>query len=137
MAEAMTARWALLKTIQEEAGNRLACYAMADLLEEQGWPDLGFCYRWMGWYDRRPGKREGKRLRKRFAWYREGARFGYLDQEVLRYANLPEARLPELVYLALQVNKPEYVLYRTWEQAVSDLAKGLARMRTLLEQPRG
>ena len=61
----MTPKWVLLKTIQKEPGNRLACYAMADLLEEEGWLDLAFCCRWMGWCDRRPGQREGS-LRKRF-----------------------------------------------------------------------
>jgi hypothetical protein len=66
----LTTKWVLVKTVQREPDNRLACYALADLLEEEGWPDLSFCYRWMDWYDRRPGKREGPRLRKRFVWYK-------------------------------------------------------------------
>ena len=37
--------------MQREAGNKLACYALADLLEEEGRSDPSFCYRWMGWYD--------------------------------------------------------------------------------------
>ena len=48
----MTTKWVLLKTIQREPDNKLACFAMADLLEEQGRNDLAFGYRWMGWYDR-------------------------------------------------------------------------------------
>jgi len=110
---------------------------MADLLEEEGWPDLAFCYRWMGWYDRRPGKREGKRLRKRFVWYKEGASFGFLDSEQERYDTLKMAWLPPLIYRSLDNAKPEFQLFTTWEQAVNKLAEGLARMRALLQQPPG
>jgi hypothetical protein len=35
---------------------RALTYALADVLEEGGWLDLSFTYRWMGWYERRPGK---------------------------------------------------------------------------------
>jgi hypothetical protein len=69
----LSTKWALLKTIQHEPDSKVACYAMADLLEEQGWNDLAFTCRWMGWYERRPGYREGKYLRKRFVWYKEEA----------------------------------------------------------------
>jgi hypothetical protein len=131
----VTAKWALLKAIKQEPGNRLACYAMADLLEEEGWLELAFCYRWMGWYDRRPGRREGKRLRKRFVWYRDGAFRGWVGPEEERYRNLPGARLPPLIYNTLEPANSEYVLYQTWEQAIADLTKGLARIRALLEPP--
>ena len=47
--EPMTAKWVLFKTVQREPGNKLACYALADLLEEEGRADLAFTYRWMGW----------------------------------------------------------------------------------------
>jgi hypothetical protein len=83
-------KWALLKTIQQEpADNSLSCYAMADLLEEGGWLDLAFTYRWMGWYNRRPGKREGQRLRKRFVWYKKGAFGGWPSEEAERSAVCP------------------------------------------------
>jgi hypothetical protein len=45
------------------------------------------------------------------------------------------AHLPPLVYLAMETGNYEYTLYKTWEQAIADLTKGLARMRTLLQQP--
>ena len=48
----MTAKWVLFKTVQREPGNKLACYALADLLEEEGHLDLSFAYRWMVWHDR-------------------------------------------------------------------------------------
>ena len=130
----MTPKWVLLKTIQKEPGNRLACYAMADVLEEENWLDLAFCYRWMGWYDRRPGRREGQRLRKHFVWYKEGASLEYTD-EGERYRALPMARLGPLIYEALETTNAQYQLYTTWEQAVNNLAQGLARMRALLQQP--
>ena len=133
----MTTKWVLLKTIQREPDNRLACYAMADLLEEGGWLDLAFCYRWMGWNDRRPGKREGSRLRKRFVWYKDGAFEKWPSDEAERYSALPAARLDPLVYDSLPKANPQFQLYGGWEQAVKDLAQGLARMRGLLEKPPG
>jgi hypothetical protein len=41
----MSTKWALLKAIQGEPDNALSCYAMDDLLEEPGWPELAFCCR--------------------------------------------------------------------------------------------
>jgi len=131
----MTAKWVLFKTVQREPGNKLACYAMADLLEEEGRPDLSFTYRWMAWFNRRPGKREGSRLRKRFVWYKEGAFDGWPGSEADRSAVLPMAWLDPLVYQALPKANPQYQLYSTWEKAVNDLAEGLARLRALLQQP--
>ncbi len=131
----MTAKWVLLKTIQKEPDNRLACYAMADLLEEEGWPDLAFGYRWMGWYHRRPGRREGQRLRKRLVWYRQGANLLYPDGEGDRYDSLTMAWLPPLIFWSLETSNTDYQLYTSWEQAVNNLAKGLARIRALLQPP--
>jgi hypothetical protein len=125
----------LLKAIQREPDNALPCYAMADLLEEGGWAELSFSYRWLGWYGRRPGYREGKRLRKRFVWYREGAFEGWPSEESDRYDALPMARLDPLVFAAMESPNHPFQLYSTWEQAVKDLAKGLARMRALLQEP--
>jgi hypothetical protein len=135
----MSTKWALLKTIQQEpASNPLSCYAMADLLEEGGWLDLAFTYRWMGWHSRRPGKREGQRLRKRFVWYKVGAFDGWPGDEAERYSSLPHARLDPLVYQALGTTaNTQYQLYTTWEQAVNNLAEGLARLRALLAPPAG
>jgi hypothetical protein len=128
----------LLKTIQQEpATNPLSCYAMADLLEEGGWSDLSFCYRWMGWHDRRPGRREGQRLRKRFVWYKEGAFQGWPSDESDRYDRLKCARLAPLVYQALESANAQYQLYSTWEQAVHDLSRALGRLRALLQPPPG
>jgi hypothetical protein len=132
----MTPKWVLLKTIQSEPGNQLACYAMADLLEEQGWLDLAFCYRWMGWYNRRPGRREGERLRKRFVWYKEGAALDYTSEKV-HYDRLTNAWLPPLVHQSLEPTYPHYQLYTTWEQAVNNLARALAFIRALLQPPAG
>ena len=131
----MSTKWALLKTIQREPDNKLACFAMADLLEEGGSTDLAFCYRWMGWYDRRPGKREGKYLRKRFVWYKEEAFEAWPGEEADRYNALPMARLQPLVFLAMEAGNPQYRLYQTWQQATSDLAKALAKLRALLQPP--
>jgi hypothetical protein len=35
----------------------------------------------------------------------------------------------------METANPQYQLYRTWHQAIADLAKGLARMRALLQPP--
>jgi hypothetical protein len=131
----MTTKWALLETIQREPDNQVACYTMADLLEEEGWPQRAFCYRWMGWYGMRPGERQGKHLRKRFVWYKEGAFFGFLDPEEERYNSLPHARLPALLFEALDANHPEHQLYATWQQAVKDLEKALTQVRALVLHP--
>jgi hypothetical protein len=131
----MTTKWVLLKTIQREPDNKLACYAMADILEEQGHGDLAFSYRWMGWYDRRPGTREGKRLRKRFVWYRQGASFAFFDDEAERYDSLPHARLPALLFTTLAGHAQQHLLYATWQQAVVDLAKALAGVLALVSPP--
>jgi hypothetical protein len=131
----VSTKWELLKSVKSEPHDRLACFALADMLEEEGWSELSFCYRWMGWYDRRPGKREGPRLRKRFVWYREGMIPVVPYGEAERYLMLTGARLPALVYQALEPKHSDYQIYMTWEQAVRDLAKALARMRTLLEPP--
>jgi hypothetical protein len=114
----MSTKWAVLKAIQREPENALHCFAMADLLEEQGWPELSFCYRWMGWYDRRPGYREGKRLRKRYVWYRGGAFEKWSSDEADRYDALPRAQLEPLVFQSLKLPNYQYQLYTTWEQAV-------------------
>jgi hypothetical protein len=134
----MSTKWALLRAVQQEPADKpLACYAMADLLEEGGWLDLAFIYRWMGWHSRRPGKREGPRLRKRFVWYKEGAFGGWPSDETDRYDSLPHAWLAPLVYQALQTANFQYQLYATWEQAVNNLAEGLSRLRALLQPPAG
>jgi hypothetical protein len=133
----MTAKWVLFKTVQREPDNKLACYAMADLLEEEGRSDLAFTYRWMGWYDRRPGKRDGSRLRKRYVWYKEGAFDDWPCDEGDRYTALTNAWLDPLVYQSLPNVNPQYQLYSTWEKAVNDLSEGLARLRALLQQPPG
>ena len=131
----MSTKWALLKTIQREPDNKLACFAMADMLEEGGWLDLAFCYRWMGWYDRRPGKREGKGLRKRFVWYKDQTFEEAFGDEAARSNALPMARLQPLVFQAMETANPQYQLYKTWHQAIADLAKGLGCMRALLQPP--
>src|SRR5207244_3674590 len=86
---------ALLKEIQvqRDPDNPLACFALADLLEEEGAAELSFAYRWMGWKGRRPGYREGPRLRKRFVWYEEKAPADWPGEEAERYNALPMARL--------------------------------------------
>jgi hypothetical protein len=99
----MSLKWTLLKSIQREPDNALHCFAMADLLEEEGWPELSFAYRWMGWYGRRPGYREGKRLRKRYVWYKEEAFGAWPSDEADRYHNLPKARLDPLVFAAMEI----------------------------------
>jgi hypothetical protein len=91
----------------------------------------------MGWYERRPGKREGRLLRKRFAWYKDGAFGEWPSDEADRYERLPHARLDPLVYLSLQKANSQFQLYSTSEQAVNNLAEGLARLRTLLQPPAG
>jgi hypothetical protein len=131
----MSAKWAMMKEIQREPDNPLACFALADLLEEEGWTDLSFCYRWMGWYRRRPGHREGPRLRKRFVWYKEGAFEGWPTDESERYDALPMARLHPLVFQSMATGNAQYDLYATWQQAVKALAQGLARLRGLLQPP--
>jgi hypothetical protein len=131
----LTTRWDIRKAIEDDPHDRVSCYAMADTLEEQGWIDLAFCYRWMGWYDRRPGQRKGERLKKRIVWYKEGVTLYHPYGEDERYYSLPHAHLPPLVYLAMEPKNSEYLLYTRWEQAVTDLARGLARMRGLLAQP--
>ena len=92
----------------------LSCYALADLLEEGGWPDLAFSYRWTGWYDRRPGKREGRLLRKRFVWYKDGAFGEWPSDESDRCESLQHARLDPLVYQALQTANSQFQLYSAW-----------------------
>jgi hypothetical protein len=124
-----------MKAVKQDPTDSLSCYAMADLLEEQGWMDFAFCYRWMGWYNRRPGEREGPRLRKRFVWYKEGANLFFPYGEDERYLKLPYARLPSLLYSAMEPKNADYLLYNSWETAVADLCKGLSRMRALLQQP--
>jgi hypothetical protein len=86
---------------------------------------------------RRPSKREGRLLRKRFAWQRDGAFGGWPSDEADHYEQLPHARLAPLVYLSLQTANPQFRLYSTWEQAVNNLAKALARLRALLQPPAG
>jgi hypothetical protein len=134
VGEALSEKRALLKAVEREPGNPLPCYALADLLEEAGGGDLAFAYRWMGWYGRRPGFREGKGLRKRFAWYKEEAFEAWPGEEAERYHALPRARLQPLVYQALEAN-PQFQLYATFEQAVTNRAEGLARLRSLLQPP--
>jgi hypothetical protein len=129
----LTTKWELKKAVEEDPTDRLSCFAMADLLEEQGWLDLAFCYRWMGWYDRRPGKRDGPRLRKRIVWYKEGASLFFPWGEDERYFSLPHARLPGLIYTAMEPKNSEYLLYNTWDSAVRALSNGLARMRAILQ----
>jgi hypothetical protein len=125
---------ALILTIQQEPDNPLACYAMADLLEEEKRPKLAFAYRWMGWYDRRPGRREGKRIRLPYAWYPE--HFGLQDpKEEAFFNSLPWAHLGVTVYSYAVGGY--YQLYGSWEEAVDHLASGLARLRGLLEPPDG
>jgi hypothetical protein len=123
----MTTKWALLETIQREPDNQVACYTMADLLEEEGWPQRALRYRWMGWYGRRPGTREGKGLRKRFVWYKDGACLECIG-EAEHYDRLPAARLNAIGFLSLEPVNPQYHLSSAWEEAVNDLAKGLPRM---------
>jgi hypothetical protein len=43
--------------------------------------------------------------------------------------------LPPLVFLALESANTDSQLYKTWHQAIADLAKGLGRMRALLQPP--
>ena len=120
-----------MKTIQREPDNKLACFAMADLLEEQGRNDLAFCYRWMGWYDRRPGKREGKYSPQRSSGTkRRHSRFGRAKRRI-DFNSLPMTghRLQPLIFLAMETGNPQYRLYSTWQQAASDLAKALANLR--------
>jgi hypothetical protein len=124
----------LLNEIQSEREphNPLACFAMADLLEEEGSADLSFCYRYMGWRGRRPGFRAGLLLRKRFVWYEEKTFDAWPGEEAERYNALPMAWLHPLVFQALGPGNVQYRLYATWEQAVADLARALARLRELL-----
>ena len=89
----------------------------------------------MGWYDRRPGAREGKRLRKRFVWYRQGASFAFFDDEAQRYDSLPHARLPALLFTTLAGHAQQYLLYATWQQALLDLAKALLGVLALVSPP--
>jgi hypothetical protein len=100
----LSEKWALLKAVQREPDNPLPCYALADLLEEEGWTELSFAYRRMGWYGRRPGYREGKFLRKRFAWYREDAFEAWPGGEADGYNALPRARPQPLVSQAREAN---------------------------------
>ena len=83
----------------------------------------------------RPGYREGKRLRKRYVWYREEAFDKWPSDEADRYNALPRARLGPLIFRAIETPNHPFLLYTSWEQAVKDLAKGLARMRALLQEP--
>jgi hypothetical protein len=42
----MSTKWALLRAVQQDPADKpLSCYALADLLEEEGWLDLAFTYR--------------------------------------------------------------------------------------------
>jgi hypothetical protein len=130
----VSAKKALLEAIQAEKGadDPVSCFAMADLLEEEGYPDLAFTYRWMGWKGRRPGYREGDRLRKRFVWYVKGAFEAWPSEEADRYNVLPVAWLHPLVFQAIGRGNPQMRLYATWEQAVDGLVAGLVRLRELL-----
>ena len=68
---------------------------------------------------------------------REGALGGWLSDEADRYDRMPHARLDPLVYQALQTANSQFQLYATWEQAVNNLAEGLARLRALLQPAAG
>jgi hypothetical protein len=57
------------------------------------------------------------------------------SDEADRYSSLPHAWLDPLVYQGLGTANPQFQLYSTWEQAVNDLMKGLARLRGLLGPP--
>jgi hypothetical protein len=95
----MSTKWVLLKSIQREPDNALHCFA----------------YRWMPWYGRRPGFREGKRLRKRYVWYREEAFGEWPSDEADRYKALPRARLDPLIFQAMEKPNHPFQLYTTWE----------------------
>jgi hypothetical protein len=73
---------------------------------------------------------------KRYVWYREEAFGPWPSEEADRYNALPRARLAPLVFAAMETPSHPFQLYSTWEQAVKDLSKGLARMRALLQEPR-
>jgi hypothetical protein len=131
----MSSKAALLKEIrsEREPDNPLACFALADLLEEDGQADLSFTYRWMGQKRKRPGYREGSRLRKRYVWYVEGAFGGWASDEWDRYSALPAARLHPLLFRAMGPGGNDlFRLYSTWEQAVASLRMGLNLLWELL-----
>jgi hypothetical protein len=131
----MSSKAALLKEIrgEREPDNPLACFALADMLAEEGALDLSFAYRWMGWKGKRPGYREGKRLRMRFVWYEENAFGEWPSDEWDRYRALPMARLHPLVFQAMGPGNRLFWIYATWDDAIASLSVSLALLRGLLE----
>ena len=112
------------------------CYALADLLEEDGADALAFATRWMGWYGRRPAERTWSRVRRPWCWFNgQGGLFpAGNDRDCL--LSHPAAQLPLLVFRSLSANKLMQ-LYDTAEDAVRSLAYGLVRLKSLLEPPTG
>jgi hypothetical protein len=68
---------------------------------------------------------------------RRGAFGGWPSDEEDRHQRLRHAWLDPLLYQAVQSPNSQYQLYTSFEQAVSDLSKGLARLRALLQPPAG
>ena len=131
--------YSLRRTVLESSGGVCAaedCYALADLLEEDGDARTAFAVRWMGWYGRRPAERTWSRVRRPWCWFNgQGGLFPAGNDRDCMLSH-PAAQLPLLVLRSLSANKLMQ-LYDTAEDAVRSLAYGLVRLKSLLEPPTG
>jgi hypothetical protein len=127
----------LRRSVLESSGGVCAaedCYALADLLEEDGDPRTAFAVRWMGWYGRRPAYRDWRQVRRPWCWHNEqGGMFPSGNDRTLMI-EFPHSRLPPLVFRSLTPAKL-IRLYDTAEDAVRSLGCGLERLRKQLEPP--
>lgn len=129
--------YSLRRTVLESSGGVCAaedCYALADLLEEDGDARTAFAVRWMGWYGRRPAHRDWRLVRRPWCWHNEqGGMFPSGNDRTLM-VGFPHSRLPPLVFRSLTPAKL-IRLYDTAEDAVRSLGCGLERLRKQLEPP--
>lgn len=114
----------------------LSGFALADRIEESGSPELAhlaWMFRWTERTGHRPFYRDGKRLRKRWAWYQA---YGAKASEAYR------SDLPVALYASLPHVKTMHgflcgeALYPTFWDTIDDLGHALASLRGLLDQPR-
>jgi hypothetical protein len=130
---------AMVKAVINDPMDRVSAFALADRLEEEGesLTLLARAVRWMGWYDLRPGWRDGERIKKPWVWYMDRAYLAHDPTEGQRRDANPHAELPLLVFIALKGGHGRaYVIYRDWAAAVAALADCLEKMRQLLEEPK-
>lgn len=126
------------RLIQEEPTDPLHCLAMADWLAEYGRDEESFAFRLMAKHGWRPGHRAKYRtepgetakrvpVKWSWCWWLEGRSKG--DQ-----ADVPvSCELPEPILVAVMSNPfADHRYYPSWESAVADLVRGLAKLQQLL-----